>query len=95
MRTTTTMRRVMFTIPPALLKSVEALAAKLRVSRSNLVRSALESYIAEVERQELCELLKEGYQVHAERDLAICKEFAYADYEATMKHVPPYEEATP
>lgn len=88
MRTTTTMRRVMFTIPPALLESVEALAAKLRVSRSNLVRSALESYIAEVERQDLCALLKEGYQVHAERDLAICKEFEYADYEALIRPTP-------
>jgi len=85
----------MFTIPPALLESVEALAARLHISRSSLLRNALEAYIAEVERQELRELLKEGYQVHAERDLAICKEFAYADYEATMKHVPPYEEAKP
>jgi len=93
MRTTATMCRVMFTIPPALLESVEALAARLHISRSSLLRNALEAYIAEVERQELRELLKEGYQVHAERDLAICKEFAYADYEATMKHVPPYEEA--
>jgi len=95
MRTTATMRRVMFTIPPALLESVEALAAKLHTSRSNLVRNALESYIAAVERQELCALLKEGYQANAERDLAICKEFTYADYEATMKHVPPCEEAKP
>jgi len=85
----------MFTIPPALLESVEALAARLHISRSHLLRNALEAYIAEAERQELRELLKEGYQVHAERDLAICKEFAYADYEATMKHVPPYEEAKP
>jgi len=95
MRNTVPMRRVMFTIPPALLESVEALAARLHISRSSLLRNALEAYIADVERQELRQLLKEGYQANAERDLAICKEFAYADYEATMKHVPPCEEAKP
>ncbi len=95
MATDVRMRKVIFTIPPALIESIDAVAARLDVGRSKLVRTALEFYVAEVERRELRELLKEGYLVNAERDLAICKEFEYADYEATMKYVPPYEEAKP
>ncbi len=91
MPTTTTMQRVMITIPPALLAQVEETAAKLNLSRSRLIRDALQQYLDAQRRQELRELLKEGYIVHAERDLRLCEEFAEADYEATMRHVPPYE----
>ena len=85
------MRRVMFTIPPSLLEQVEEAAAKLNTSRSGLIRQALEHFLEEQHRQELRELLKEGYLTHAERDLRICEEFAYADYEAPVQHVPPYD----
>ena len=91
MRATTTMKRVMFTIPPSLLEQVEKTAAKLNTSRSGLIRQALEHFLEEQRRQELRELLKEGYLANAERDLRICEEFAYADYEATVQHVPPYD----
>ena len=91
MRATTTMRRVMITIPPSLLEQVEEAAAKLNISRSGLIRQALEHFLEEQRRQELRELLKEGYLANAERDLRICEEFAYADYEAAVQHVPPYD----
>jgi metal-responsive CopG/Arc/MetJ family transcriptional regulator len=92
MSSTATMQRVMITIPPSLLKQVEETAAKLNYSRSRLIREALEQYLEAQRSQELCELLKEGYLVHAERDLRLCEEFAYADYEALARHVPPYDE---
>jgi metal-responsive CopG/Arc/MetJ family transcriptional regulator len=91
MSTVTTMQRVIVTMPPSLLTQVEEVAAKLNFSRSRLIREALEQYVETQRRQELRELLKEGYVVNAERDLRICEEFAAADYETTMRHVPPYE----
>lgn len=48
-----------------------------------------------MECQEPGDLLKEGYLANAERDLAICNEFAYADYETVVKYVLPYEAASP
>ena len=82
MSTVTTMQRVIVTIPPGLLTQVEDVAARLNFSRSRLIREALEQYVEAQRRQELRELLKEGYVVNAERDLRICEEFAAADYEA-------------
>ena len=88
---TATMQRVMFTIPPSLLERVEEAAARLNTSRSDLIRRALEHFLEEQRRQELRELLKEGYLATAEESLRICEEFAYADYEAVARHVPPYD----
>ena len=66
------------------------MAAKLNFSRSRLVREALEQYVEAQRRQELRDLLKEGYAVNAERDLRICEEFTTTDYEIVARHVPPY-----
>lgn len=78
---TTTMQKVMITVPPALLGQIDEAVARLNTSRSALIRQAMEYFFAEHERQELRELLKEGYRIHAERDLRICEEFAASDYE--------------
>jgi metal-responsive CopG/Arc/MetJ family transcriptional regulator len=85
MSTTATMQRVMITIPPSLLTQVEETATRLKLSRSRLFREAVEQFIELQRRQELRELLKEGYLVHADRDLRICEEFAAADYEALVR----------
>jgi CopG family transcriptional regulator/antitoxin EndoAI len=81
----------MFTIPPGLLEQVDERAAQLSTSRSGLIRQALKHFLEEQRRQELRALLKEGYLASAERDLRICDEFAYADYEAIVQHVPSYD----
>lgn len=83
-----TMQRVIITVPPSLLVQIESVAAKLNYSRSRLIREALEQYLEAQRRQELRELLKEGYLVHAARDLRICEEFAAADYETTLQAQP-------
>jgi metal-responsive CopG/Arc/MetJ family transcriptional regulator len=79
---TLTMQKVMITVPPTLLGQIDEAVARLNTSRSALFRQAMEFFFAEQQRQELRELLAEGYRVHAERDLRICEEFAAADYEA-------------
>jgi len=80
-----TMQRVMITMPPSLLQQIEESAARLNLTRSRLIRDAVEQYLAEQKRQELRELLKEGYLYHAERDLRICEEFAASDYEVLVR----------
>ncbi|MFB0538272.1 MAG: ribbon-helix-helix protein, CopG family [Anaerolineae bacterium] len=92
MRATTTMRRVMFTIPPSLLEQVEEAAAKLNTSRSGLIRQALEHFLEEQRRQELRELLKEGYLYRAEESLQLAEEFRIAEQEAWDKYAPWEEE---
>ena len=88
MPTATTMQRVIVTLPPALLAQLEDVATRLNYSRSRLIREALEQYLDAQRTQKLRELLKEGYVVHAARDLRICEEFAATDYEATIGQVP-------
>lgn len=79
---TTTMQKVMITVPSVLLSQIDEAVTRLNTSRSALIRQAMEHFFAEHERQELRARLREGYLIHAERDLRICEEFAAADYEA-------------
>lgn len=78
-------KRVMFVLPPALLEQVDKVVSKQKTNRSRLIRQALEQFLEEQQRQELRELLKEGYLIHAERDRSIAEEFAYPDYEVTTQ----------
>jgi CopG family transcriptional regulator / antitoxin EndoAI len=88
MTSTPPMQRVMITMPPGLLERIEESAARLSLSRSRLIRDAVELYLAEQRRQELRGLLTEGYRHHAERDLRICEEFAASDYEVSARQEP-------
>jgi CopG family transcriptional regulator/antitoxin EndoAI len=87
-------KRVMFVLPPALLKQVDEVVSRRKINRSRLIRQALEQFLEEQQRLELREQLKEGYLVHAERDRAIAEEFAYSDYEVASQggHAPHDEE---
>jgi metal-responsive CopG/Arc/MetJ family transcriptional regulator len=71
---------------------VDEAVSKQKTNRSRLIRQALEQFLEEQRRQELRELLKEGYLVHAERDRSIAEEFAHSDYEVTVRHAPYDEE---
>lgn len=96
MSSTPTMQRVMITIPPSLVQQIEESAARLNLTRSRLIRDAVEHFLAEQKRQEMCELLKEGYLYHAERDLRICEEFAASDYEVLVgQEAQPARESRP
>jgi CopG family transcriptional regulator/antitoxin EndoAI len=87
MGTTQTKRRIMVTMPPELLHQVNEAAARLNFNRSQFIRQAVKAFIEDQRRRELRELLKEGYQANAERDLRIAEEFAHADYEAVARSV--------
>lgn len=83
--------QVLVSIPGNLLHQIDEVATELNFSRSQLICLALERYLEAKRRDELRELLKEGYIANAESSLRICEEFAYADYEAVARYLPPYE----
>jgi CopG family transcriptional regulator / antitoxin EndoAI len=85
------MRKVMFTAPSELLSRLDATVDQLGANRSQLIREAIELYLDTIRRQELRSQLEEGYRAHAARDLQISEAFRYADYEATVQQVPPYD----
>ncbi len=87
------MRKVMFTAPPELLGRLDAAVNQLGTNRSQLIREAIELYLETIRRQELRSQLEEGYRAHAARDLQISDAFRYADYEATVRHVPVKDDA--
>jgi len=88
MASTTTMQRVMITIPPNLLQQVEEMAARAHFNRSQLIREALEQYLETQRLQELRELLKEGYLYRAEESQRLAQEFFIAEQEAWDQNAP-------
>ena len=85
------MRKVMFTAPPELLSRLDATVDQLGANRSQLIREAIELYLDALRRQDLRSQLEEGYRAHAARDLQISEAFRYVDYEATVRHTPPFD----
>jgi hypothetical protein len=81
--------RVTLTLP------ADVLAQAREQSQGNLSRFIAQVLLDRFENERLQELhdaLVAGAIAHAEEDLAIAEEFRYADYEATMKYVPPSPE---
>lgn len=74
-------RKVIVEFSETLLKETEEAASQLSTDRSKLIRSAVESYLARLKKEELEEALAEGYRTHAELDRHIAEEFAYSDTE--------------
>ncbi len=88
MSTAATMQRIIVTMPPDLLSQVEEVAAKLNYSRSRLIREAVEQFVEAQRRQELRELLKEGYLFRAEESRQLAQEFFVAEKEAWDRYAP-------
>ena len=85
------MQKITIAMPPELLDRLDQSARELGTSRSQLICEVLGVYLEEKRQQELKDRLEEGYRVHAARDLRISEAFRFADYEATVQAVPPYE----
>jgi hypothetical protein len=81
--------RVTLTLP------VDVLTQAREMSQGNLSRfvsNVLREHIEQKRLEQLREELIAGYIANAEEALAIAEEFRYADYEVTMKYVPPSPE---
>jgi len=65
--------------PSALLARADKAAAKLETNRSELIRSAVEGMLDELEKRELDEQLALAYAANGRINLELLKEFESAD----------------
>ncbi len=80
--------RIIFTAPPSLLEAVDHAAHSLSLSRSALIRLALERFLAEQQWSLIRASLIEAYQAYAHSSIAITEEFFTAEQEAWDQYAP-------
>ena len=74
-------KRIIVEFPPALYRITEEAVREWGITRSALVRSAVERYVKELKRQRLERELAAGYAANAALDRQICGDFSYVDAE--------------
>lgn len=74
-------RRVVVEFSEQLLDRAERTTQELSISRSELVRQAVEQFIESSDRAKLEKKLAEGYQANALLDRTLAEEFAAVDYD--------------
>jgi metal-responsive CopG/Arc/MetJ family transcriptional regulator len=74
--------RVLVEFPKSLLKRADEVAREMNVSRSELIRGAVEARLKEIEIKRFEQELAEGYLANAEMNLALLEEFKNVDNEA-------------
>lgn len=67
-------KRVMVSVPENLLAELDGLASLDRCNRSQIIREAMQLYLAERRRYVLREQMKKGYQEMAEINLTLALE---------------------
>lgn len=81
-------QRVIFTVPPDLIKAVDQASRSLSLSRSQLIRLALERFLADQERARLRASLAEAYQEYGGASTALAEEFFAAEQESWDRYAP-------
>ena len=74
-------KKLIIEFPGELYARTERAVADLAVNRSVLIRSAVEFYLDNLNRQKLERELAEGYSANASLSRRIAEEFAYSDSE--------------
>jgi metal-responsive CopG/Arc/MetJ family transcriptional regulator len=74
--------RVLVEFPENLLKRADEVAEEMKMSRSELIRTALERRIQEFRTEKFEQELAEGYLVNAEMNRDLVEEFKHVDNEA-------------
>lgn len=77
----TTTRKICLNLPASTLEKTDAEATKLRITRSDVIREAIESYIKSVSEARLNKELKEGYIANAGLAKKVCEEWKFVDAE--------------
>ena len=67
--------------PQDLFEETESAAVELSISRSSLIRAAVEAYLRNLRRKKLEQELIDGYVANAELSRKTCEEFAHIDSE--------------
>lgn len=74
-------KRIMISLPDALLKEVDGIAASEKLNRSEFIREAMRLYIEERKRRLIREQMKKGYLEMAKINLALANESFCAEGE--------------
>lgn len=82
------LKKVLITVPDALLAQVDSAASSENVNRSEFVREAMKMYLREKKKQSAAEQMKKGYQEMADINLNIAK----MCFDADEKTLSAYEE---
>ena len=77
-------KRIMISLPDALLAEVDGIAADEQLNRSEFIREAMKLYIAERKRRLLREQMKKGYLEMAKINLALAVEHHRLEAEVTQ-----------
>ncbi len=74
-------KRIMISLPDALLQEVDGLVAAENRNRSELIREAMSLYLQEMRKQRIREQLKQGYLEMARTNLVLAEEALVAENE--------------
>ena len=74
-------RRVVVSFPAPILKETERLTAETGITRSELIRCAVEQYLEVLNRKKLEQELAAGYVANSVLDRRIAEEFSAVDHE--------------
>lgn len=88
----TQVKRIMISLPDALLAEVDGIAAAEQLNRSEFIREAMKLYIAERKRRLLREQMKKGYLEMAKINLALAVEHYRLEAEVTHIYELPVSE---
>jgi len=73
--------RILIEFPESLLKRADAAAQKLDKNRSELIRTAVEQLLSEMEKKQFERELAAGYAANAKMTIELAKEFSSVDRE--------------
>lgn len=82
------LKKVLITVPDALLAQVDSVVSHENINRSEFVREAMKLYLREKKKQSLTEQMKKGYQEMADINLNI----AMMCFDADEQELTAYEE---
>ena len=75
-------RKIMISLPSALLQEVDGIVALEKKNRSEFIREAMRLYLEERKKRDIRERLKRGYQEMAKINLALAEEGLALDRES-------------
>lgn len=82
------LKKVLITVPDALLAQVDSVVSHENINRSEFVREAMKMYLREKKKQSVAEQMKKGYQEMADINLNI----AMMCFDADEQELAAYEE---
>jgi len=80
------LKKILISLPNALLEEVDSIASIEKINRSEFVRQAMKLYIREKKKLKMRDSMKKGYQEMAEINLKLAEICLEADNEIRKKY---------